>query len=97
MPSLIKNQYMDSITIQVINIEQYQEQFIHFYFMNSLLFLSVDIQSIEDMYKFDRIVSKKNTQETMTHSIILKIRHYILKTKVSKNNHGPYSKPNIKI
>ena len=64
----ITNQYMDSITIQVINIELHQEQFIYFYEMQSLLFLSADIQSIEDMYKSDRIVSISNTQETIIYS-----------------------------
>lgn len=59
---------MDSITIQVINIELHQEQFIYFYDMHSLLFLSADIQSMEDMYKSDRIVSISNTQETIIYS-----------------------------
>jgi hypothetical protein len=68
MTQSIKNQHMDSITIQVINIEQYQEQFIYFYEIQSLLFLSADIQSIEDMYKSDRIVSTSNTQETIIYS-----------------------------
>lgn len=68
MTPSIKNQYMDSITIQVINIELHQEEFIHFYMMNSLLFLSADIQSMKDMYKSDRIVSKSNTQETIIYS-----------------------------
>lgn len=64
----IKNQYMDSITIQVVNIEQYQEQFIYFYEMQSLLFIPADIQSLDDMYKSNRIVSRKNTQETIIYS-----------------------------
>jgi len=62
------HQYIDSITIQIINIHRYQTEIIEFYQTNFLIFIKADVQSINDVHKADIIVSKFNTREVIIYS-----------------------------
>ncbi len=59
--------YIDSITIQVINIECYIDDFISFYALHSLMFIEADNPNIGD-YKPDIIVSINNTRNPIIYS-----------------------------
>ncbi|WP_457747551.1 hypothetical protein [Sulfurimonas sp.] len=60
--------HIDSITIQVINLQFYQEEFIYFYEMHSLVFISADIQSMDDIYKPDIITFATDTRHPIIYS-----------------------------
>ncbi len=61
--------HIDSITIQVINLQlNNQEDFIYFYDMHSLVFISADIQSRDDLYKPDIITFATDTRHPIIYS-----------------------------
>ena len=60
--------YIDSITIQVINLPFFQEEFIYFYELHSLIFIQADIQSKEDLYKPDIITNITDTRNPIIYS-----------------------------
>ncbi len=61
--------HIDSITIQVINLQlNNQEDFIYFYDLHSLLFISADIQSKDDIYKPDIITFATDTRHPIIYS-----------------------------
>jgi len=61
---------IDSITIQVINLQLFnnEEKFIYFYEMHSLIFISADIQSKDDIYKPDIITFATDTRHPIIYS-----------------------------
>jgi len=60
--------HLDSITIQVINLQFYQEEFIYFYEMYSLILIEAEIQSMEDIYKPDIITFATDTRHPVIYS-----------------------------
>ncbi len=60
--------HIDSITIQVINLPFFQEEFIYFYEMHSLIFIEADIKSMSDIYKPDIISFSSDTRHPIIYS-----------------------------
>lgn len=60
--------HIDSITIQVINLPFFQEEFIYFYQMHSLLFIGADMRGISDIHKPDIITFSSDTRHPLIYS-----------------------------
>jgi len=60
--------YIDSITIQVINLPLFQEEFIDFYEMNSLIFIEAEMNNVTDIYKPDIITFLSDTRHPIVYS-----------------------------
>lgn len=60
--------HIDSITIQVINLPLFQEEFIYFYQMHSLIFIGADIKDMSDIYKPDIITFSSDTRHPIIYS-----------------------------
>lgn len=60
--------YIDSITIQVINLPSYQDEIIHFYNMHQLKLIEANMLSNNGIYKPDIIVFENDTRHPIIYS-----------------------------